>query len=310
MANLDLQTARTLYEARKWFAIVPPFFFPPTFFYDAPFGRFSPSTKSIFTVDGIRSWIAMELVALVAFSNSYLRSPLSPTSTLALTSPTRLFPNAPPLSPAHPPTLIALLFVTHYLNRALVSPLRTPSRSKSHLMVAVSAVFFNVINGSLMGTYLSSPPAQSFLADAFARPTFWLGLALWAAGFAGNVAHDEILLNIRRNAKKAAADDANNGKDKPSQEHYAVPHGLLYRFISYPNYFCEWVEWLGFALAASPAPSFASVGAFVATVSPPWLFFFNEVWLMLPRAYKGHKWYHGKFPDYPKERKVVIPFLF
>ena len=64
-----------------------------------------------------------------------------------------------------------------------------------------------------------------------------------------------------------------------------------------------------FALAASPPPSFASVGAFVATVSPPWLFFFNEVWLMLPRAYKGHKWYHGKFPDYPKERKVVIPFL-
>ena len=79
---------------------------------------------------GIRSWIAMELVSPLAFSNSYLRSPLSPTSNLALTSPTRLFPNAPPLSLAHPSTLLALLFVTHYVNRALISPLRTPSRSQ------------------------------------------------------------------------------------------------------------------------------------------------------------------------------------
>ncbi len=256
----------------------------------------------------------MELVSLIFFANAYLRSPLSPTSTLALTSSTRFLPNAPSLSPMHPPTLLAAAYVTHYLNRALISPLRTPSRSKSHLMVVSSAVFFNVVNGSLMGAYLSSPSAQTFLSDAFARPTFWIGLGLWAVGFAGNIVHDEILLNLRRNAKKTLSqdDDANNGKDKPKnkQEHYAIPHGLLYRLISYPNYFCEWAEWLGFALAASPPPSCASLGAFVATVTPPWLFFFNELWLMLPRAYKGHRWYHARFPDYPKERKAVIPFLF
>lgn len=256
----------------------------------------------------------MELVSLIFFANAYLRSPLSPTSTLALTSPTSLFPNAPPLSPTHPSTLLAAAYITHYLNRSLISPLRTPSRSTSHLMVIVSAIFFNVVNGSLMGAYLSSPTAQTFLSDAFARPSFWAGLGLWATGFAGNIVHDEILLNIRRNAKRAPKgdDDANNGKTKPQTkgEHYAIPHGLLYRFISYPNYFCEWAEWFGFALAASPAPSCASVGAFVASVSPPWLFFFNEVWLMIGRAYKGHRWYHARFPDYPKERKVVIPFLF
>ncbi|TBU42107.1 hypothetical protein BD309DRAFT_1081621 [Dichomitus squalens] len=70
--------------------------------------------------------------------------------------------------------------------------------------------------------------------------------------------------------------------------------------------------WLGFTLAPSPAPSFASVGAFVtvAKVSPPWLFFLNEVWPVLPRTDKRHRWYYSKFPDYPKERKVVNPFLF
>jgi len=138
---------------------------------------------------------------------------------------------------------------------------------------------------------------------------------MWAAGLVGNIVHDEILLSIRRNAKakgKAKADDDkdnNNGKKK-KQEHYAIPHGLLYNFISYPNYFCEWLEWLGFALAAGPLPSFASFADLLATLSPPYLFFLSEVFLMLPRAYKGHKWYHSRFPDYPSERRAVVPFVF
>ncbi|KAI0753110.1 3-oxo-5-alpha-steroid 4-dehydrogenase-domain-containing protein [Daedaleopsis nitida] len=302
LVKVHVQTAQRLYNgARKWFAIVPPALFLPGFLFDAPFGRFALKTKTFLDVDGIRSWIAMELVSLAALLNAYLQSPLS----------AKAAGTSPPLTLTHPPTLLLGLYIVHYLNRAIISPLRTPSRSKSHLSVVLSGVFFNILNGSLMGAYLSSPDAQSFLAHAFDRPLFWAGVALWAAGFVGNVYHDEILLNIRRNAKakgKAAAED-NNGKEKPG-EHYAVPHGALYRFISYPNYFCEWMEWLGFALAAAPPPSYASVAAFVATVSPPWLFFFNEIWVMLPRAYKGHKWYQNRFPDYPKERKVVIPFLF
>ncbi|KAI0696670.1 3-oxo-5-alpha-steroid 4-dehydrogenase-domain-containing protein [Cerioporus squamosus] len=300
---LDVHNAQVAYDtARKWFALIPPFFLPPTFFIDAPFGRFASLQKSIFSVDGIRSWIFMELVSFGTFIYTYTQSPLSP----------KAAGTAPPLTLTHPPTFLASLFLTHYLNRAIISPLRTPSRSKSHLSVVLSAVVFNTLNGSLMGSYLSSPAAQTHLAGAFQRPLFWFGVALWAVGFAGNIYHDEILLNIRRNAKAKGKDkaDDNNGKDKSKGEHYAIPHGALYRFISYPNYFCEWAEWLGFALAAAPAPSFASLATFTATVTPPWIFFLNEVWLMLPRAYKGHKWYHNRFPDYPKERKAVIPFVF
>ena len=134
---------------------------------------------------------------------------------------------------------------------------------------------------------------------------------MWAVGFVGNIVHDEILLNIRR---KKQAEDAKKTPEQTAKEkkreHYAIPHGLLYKYISYPNYFCEWMEWLGFALAASPLPSFESWAAFLATITPPFLFFLAEVVTMVPRAVRGHQWYHTKFPNYPKERKAVIPFIF
>ncbi|KAJ7628471.1 3-oxo-5-alpha-steroid 4-dehydrogenase-domain-containing protein [Roridomyces roridus] len=302
--------AQLLYDgARKWFALASVLVGPLLVVIDAPFGRFTPSSQnSIFLVDGIKSWIVMELVSPICFLNAFFRAPLS----------TR----AAEISLGSPKSILAGAFLVHYLNRALLSPLRTPSRSKSHIIVPFCAVIFNLFNGSLMGTFLSSPAAPT--QSAFARPTFWLGLALWAAGFAGNIIHDEILLNIRRNAKtKGKARDSG----KPG-EHYAIPHGLLYRFISYPNYFCEWVEWIGFALAADPRlftaltsghlslPTWASLrpsappAAFLPLLSPPWIFLVSEILLMLPRAYRGHRWYQRKFGDnYPQERKIVIPFV-
>ncbi|KZT05371.1 uncharacterized protein LAESUDRAFT_656054 [Laetiporus sulphureus 93-53] len=296
----DVERARTWYDAtRTLFAIIPPLVCPVTFFIDAPFGRFTPSKVSILLVDGIKSWIVMELVSPLMFIYTYIRAPLSGGS-------------SPPLTLTHPSTFLSALFLIHYLNRAIISPLRTPSRSKSHIVVPLSAVLFNSVNGSLLGTYLSSPAAQAFLAGAFSRPLFWVGVGMWAAGLAGNIIHDEILLNIRRKAKvkgKARADDDRNG-GKGNQEHYAIPHGYLYKYISYPNYFCEWYEWLGFALAAAPLPSFASFAQLLATLSPPYLFFLSEVFFMLPRAYKGHKWYHSRFRNYPSERKAVVPFIF
>lgn len=303
MPTTDISQALYLYEAAcKWFTIIPPLSTPFGFLIDAPFGRFSPTTPSIFLVDGIKSWILMELVSPITFVYAYMNSPISP-----LTAGT-----SPSLSLSYPPTFLAALYLIHYFNRSLVSPLRTPSRSKSHIMVPFFAVTFNIVNGSLMGAYLSSPLAHSFLQGAYNRPLFWLGVGTWALGFAGNILHDEILLNLRRSAKAKGkgkdSDDNNNGKNK--QEHYAIPHGYLYKYISYPNYFCEWVEWFGFALAAAPPPSFASAGDFLATMTPPFIFVMSEVFLMINRAYKGHRWYLNRFPDYPRERKAVIPFLF
>jgi 3-oxo-5-alpha-steroid 4-dehydrogenase 1 len=244
---------------------------------------------------GIKSWIVMEIVAPITFSYVYARSPLSPTGA-----------SRPALASINPRNILALAFLCHYINRALISPLRTPSRSRSHLIVPLCATIWNLSNGFLLGAYLSSPAAASFLLGAFGRPRFWAGLALWAFGFAGNIYHDEILLNLRRGKNKHEKKEPGS---KDSKQHYSIPHGLLFEYVTFPNYFCEWVEWAGFALAAAPVPSFTSRSAWFATMSPPWLFVLAEVLVMFPRAWKGHQWYHRTFPNYPKDRRIVIPYI-
>ncbi|KAF7343419.1 S5A-REDUCTASE domain-containing protein [Mycena venus] len=314
MFGLSPPHLQLLYDgARKWFALGCFAATPLVFCINVPMGRHTRTMQhSIFLVDGKKSWIIMELISPAFFLYAFFNAPLSPgtgTRSLSLGSPQGLLVGA---------------YLIHYLNRALVSPLRTPSRSKSHIIIPLFATAFNIFNGSLLGAFLSSPSAPQ--QSAFALPSFWIGLALWAAGFVGNIAHDEILLNIRRRAKSKgkAKDDAGSTTE---DGHYAIPHGLLYRYITYPNYFCEWVEWFGFAIAADPRllqvlasgkislPSWSTVthgpsSAFLPLMSPPWIFFATEIVLMLPQAYRGQRWYLNKFGDrYPKERKIVIPFV-
>lgn len=160
-----------------------------------------------------------------------------------------------------------------------------------------------------MGTWLGG--RTSYLTSktgavpeaALGTGLFWIGTGLWAAGFVGNLASDEILYNLRKPGK--------DGKQKPR---YSIPQGFLYSKpfggISFPAYLCEWIEWLGFAMAAcsysaSPAlPSLTSIdpeeiflqaahkvssalhhtaplenalGRLGTYATPPFLFFFAEV---------------------------------
>ncbi|KAJ3771668.1 hypothetical protein FB446DRAFT_802982, partial [Lentinula raphanica] len=330
MVSFSLTLSRRYTEGiptacRKWFTIVSIFTGPVLFVINAPFGRFTLNGQSIFLLDGVKSWIVMELVSPLTFIFTFLKSPLSQYE--------------PVFELSFAQYILAGAYLTHYLNRAIISPLRTPSRSKSHIIVPFSGVLFNVLNGSLIGTYLSLPAASVYLSRT--RPSFFVGLSLWAIGFAGNIIHDEILLNIRRKANSksdgktsriSGSGKTAKGNEGTTSEHYAIPYGLLYKYISYPNYFCEWIEWFGFALAASPLPfaapslsdaakilSFPAIflesiwepsSLFAPKLTPPWIFILNEIVLMLPRAYKGHRWYHEKFGNsYPKERKVVVPFV-
>jgi len=294
------------------------------FIINAPFGRFAPKGNSMFVFDGRKAWIVMEIFSPIVFLYSLATAPLAQQN-----------PGLPSIT--SPRGLLTMLYLIHYANRALISPLRTPSRSGQHMIVTLFGICFNMLNGFMMGSHLSSPFTLLWFQSprSTQRAEYKLGLILWAFGFIGNLVHDEILMNIRRKANATGKAREKSGQHK--EEHYAIPYGLLYKYVSYPNYFCEWVEWFGFALAAGPIPfqlsslSLSSVVSFLSPVhlasaikqlvaepavtflpnlSPPWIFLIAEVVTMLPRAYKGHLWYRQRFGDsYPKDRKAVIPFL-
>ncbi len=83
---------------------------------------------------------------------------------------------------------------------------------------------------------------------------------------------------------------------KPGETGYKIPTGGMFNYITGANFFGEIVEWTGFAIASCSPP--ATVFAL-----------FSAAYLGM-RAWHHHKYYLSKFEDYPRARKIILPFLF
>lgn len=70
------------------------------------------------------------------------------------------------------------------------------------------------------------------------EPLEWAGAAVWAVGLVGETVSDLQLARWK-------ADPANTGK---------TARNGLWRLSRHPNYFFEWVTWIGIALVAAAAP--------------------------------------------------------
>jgi protein-S-isoprenylcysteine O-methyltransferase Ste14 len=171
-----------------------------------------------------------------------------------------------------------LMWCAHYVNRAFIYPFRLRSGRTTTVSVILMAAVFNVGNGYLNARWLFTlgPPLEtSWLLD----PRFIVGFILFCFGYALNQNSDRILLRLR-----AKGDTG-----------YKIPYGGGYRFVSCPNYLGEMVEWGGWALACwNPGAT-----AFLIWTAAN----------LIPRAIKTHRWYREEFPDYPRERKALIPFV-
>lgn len=174
------------------------------------------------------------------------------------------------------------LWIFHYVNRTFVYPVRMRATPKQMpVAIVASAVFFNLVNAGLNGYYLGE------LADPAKYDSSWLtrwhvivGGILFLAGMYINWRSDNILIHLR----------------KPGETGYKIPRGFLFDRITAPNHFGEIVEWGGFALMAWNLPALT--------------FFAWTCANLIPRAKNHHDWYKARFPEYPEERKVVLPYIY
>jgi protein-S-isoprenylcysteine O-methyltransferase Ste14 len=175
------------------------------------------------------------------------------------------------------PLVLLGMWQLHYVQRAFVYPFLMRGGTRMPVAIAAMAIAFNVLNAYVNAVWISQIGRYTdrWLTD----PRFLAGTALFLAGMSVNLRSDQILRNLRR----------------PGESGYKVPHGGAYRWVSSPNYFGEIVEWLGWALAAW---SLAGLAFAVYTMAN-----------LVPRALANHAWYRERFPDYPPERKAIIPLV-
>lgn len=179
------------------------------------------------------------------------------------------------------PGLFLGLWLVHYGNRGFLFPLRMRVRRGAgfSLTVVVTGWIATAAHGYLNGAWIGG--LGTHLTDAWLLdPRFIVGIVLYIGGVALNVFSDATLRELRE-AREVAGDG------------YRIPYGGAFRFVSCPNYLGELVGWVGFALAAwSPG------GLFIFAISSANL---------VPRAIATHRWYRDHFPDYPPERRALVP---
>jgi len=221
----------------------------------APYGRYARKGWGP-SINGTVGWIIMEITSPIAFAYFFLQGGEKGSVNWIFFG----------------------LWIAHYFNRSIVFPLRVPDKTKQmSLIICVSAIFFNTMNGFLNGHFLGT--FKPYYETAWLMDwRFMLGIILFIAGFLINFTSDNILFNLRRGSSKSE---------------YKIPNGGLYCWVSCPNYLGEIIQWSGWALA---------------TWSLPGLSF--ALWTaanLVPRAVSHHQWYKVQFRDYPPVRKAIIP---
>lgn len=233
-----------------------------TFFYllkfkTAPYGRHTTTSWGPMIPNKL-GWFIMELPALSLFIFFFLKQ--DPSWSLAI-------------------GLIFGAWVLHYFNRTIIFPLRINTKGKKMpLIIAFSAIGFNLANTWIVGSYLGAN-ASRFDGVWLQSPFFIIGVSLFILGFVINQYADYKLINLR----------------KAGETDYKIPKGFLLDFISCPNLLGEIIEWIGFFIMTWSLPTFSFA-----------------IWTfanLAPRAIAHHKWYLNKFPNYPKQRKALIPYI-
>jgi hypothetical protein len=174
-----------------------------------------------------------------------------------------------------------VLWMCHCVHRGIIHPwIMNYGNNKTPIGIPIAGLFPNLLFSYLNADWIGS---ASYKSDYYTDPRFIIGILLFLIGFCINRAVDFTLRNIRSRGDYLG-------------ERYFISEGCLFKRISCPNFLGEMLEWFGWA---------------VGTWSPA-----GVVWFMfrcgtfIPQSKQYHDWYKGRFPDYIKNRKALIPFIY
>jgi 3-oxo-5-alpha-steroid 4-dehydrogenase 1 len=201
--------------------------------------------------------------------------------------------------------LMGLLYIIHYANRALITPLfLNPSMSPIHPSITAAMSLFQFMNSSQIACSLaySANDMGELEPSSLVSPLAILGAVLWAGGLTGNILAENKLFELRRAAARRKAKSEGKAVITYSKVYVVPPAEGFFKYILYPHYVFEWVEWAG-AWILGAAWGFGWRNGYM------W-FLLNELGPMPPQAYSGKKWYEEKFGKKAVGgRAAAIPFL-
>ncbi len=175
------------------------------------------------------------------------------------------------------PLVLLALWQLHYVHRTFIYPFLGPGGRPWPLVVVGLGFAFQGWNSYLNARYVSE--LGSYPVAWLGDPRFLAGVAVFGLGLALNRSADAVLRRLRA----------------PGETGYRIPRGGAYELVSCPNYLGEILEWIGWALL---------------TWSPAGLAFaLYSIANLAPRAVTHHRWYRETFPDYPRARRALIPYL-
>jgi 3-oxo-5-alpha-steroid 4-dehydrogenase 1 len=175
------------------------------------------------------------------------------------------------------PLLFLAMWQAHYLQRAFIYPFLMRGGARMPVSLMALAITFNTLNAYINARWVSE--VGQYPLRWLADPRFLFGVVLFAGGLMLNLAADRTLRGLRR----------------PGETGYRIPNGGGYRWVSCPNYLGEIVERTGWALATW---SLAGLAFALYTIAN-----------LVPRAVANHRWYHDTFPDYPAQRRALLPYV-
>jgi 3-oxo-5-alpha-steroid 4-dehydrogenase 1 len=184
------------------------------------------------------------------------------------------------------PLVFLCMWLIHYANRGFFFPfsIRHAKGHKASFSFMVISIGWLVtsLHGYFHATYFTR--LHVYTVDWLKDPRFIIGFIVYYVSYGLNLHCDAIIRNLRPQSEIDAG-----------VKSYRIPEGGLFRWVTNPSYLTELTAWAGFAIC-----TWSLAGVFVLVVS---------LGNLVPRAFATQKWYRERFPDYPRERKVLIPYL-